>query len=317
MFIRKCCNFSEIRLIVGEKIIDRLDYVEDTKGNAGDRGRLIITNLRLLWHSMSSPRINLSIGYKCIQSINTKVVNSKLRGTTQALYMMTSSHNTRFEFIFTNLVPGNMRHFTSVMGVHKAYTSSKLYRELKLRGAVLHNKQLKILPLEQVYTTLYGVWNLSTDQGSLGTFIITNVRLVWFADMNEGFNISLPHLQIDSIKIRDSKFGIALVVISTEESGGYILGFRIDPPEKLQNLYKELLVQVDVAKEEDKYHSQNIMDDVEIEEPKGEISNDLTAYVADVSDKDRPPVYSVDLGLAIEKIKDGFDINKLWDVIST
>ncbi|KAI4466834.1 bardet-biedl syndrome protein 5 [Holotrichia oblita] len=324
--------YSEIRLIVGEKIIDRLDYVEDTKGNAGDRGRLIITNLRLLWHSMSSPRINLSIGYKCIQSINTKVVNSKLRGTTQALYMMTSSHNTRFEFIFTNLVPGNMRHFTSVMGVHKAYTSSKLYRELKLRGAVLHNKQLKILPLEQVYTTLYGVWNLSTDQGSLGTFIITNVRLVWFADMNEGFNISLPHLQIDSIKIRDSKFGIALVVISTEESGGYILGFRIDPPEKLQNLYKELLSLNTVysnnpiygveykwtsQKEEDKYHSQNIMDDVEIEEPKGEISNDLTAYVADVSDKDRPPVYSVDLGLAIEKIKDGFDINKLWDVIST
>ncbi|KAI4466836.1 bardet-biedl syndrome protein 5 [Holotrichia oblita] len=203
-------NFSEIRLIVGEKIIDRLDYVEDTKGNAGDRGRLIITNLRLLWHSMSSPRINLSIGYKCIQSINTKVVK---------------------------FIPGNMRHFTSVMGVHKAYTSSKLYRELKLRGAVLHNKQLKILPLEQVYTTLYGVWNLSTDQGSLGTFIITN---------------------------------------STS-------GRR--------------------KKEEDKYHSQNIMDDVEIEEPKGEISNDLTAYVADISDKDRPPVYSVDLGLAIEKLK--------------
>ncbi|KRT80859.1 hypothetical protein AMK59_5424, partial [Oryctes borbonicus] len=113
--------------------------------------------------------------------------------------MMTSSHGTRFEFIFTNLVPGNIRHFTSVMGVHKAYASSKLYRELKLRGAMLHNKQLKILPLEQVYRTLYGMWNLSTDQGSLGTFIITNVRLVWFADMNEGFNISLPHLQIESV----------------------------------------------------------------------------------------------------------------------
>lgn len=76
-----------------------------------------------------------------------------------------------------------------------------MYRELKLRGAVLNNKQLKILPLEQVYTTLCGVWNLSTDQGSLGTFIVTNVRLVWFAHMNEGFNISLPHLQIDSVSI--------------------------------------------------------------------------------------------------------------------
>lgn len=100
------------------------------------------------------------------------------------------------------------------MGVHKyvkntnyrlylyncrAYISSKLYRELKLRGAIIHNKQLKILPLEQVFSTLHGVWNLSSDQGSLGTFIVTNVRLIWFADMNEGFNISLPFLQINTV----------------------------------------------------------------------------------------------------------------------
>lgn len=78
--------------------------------------------------------------------------------------------------------------------------SSKLYRELKLRGAVVQNKQLKILPLEQVFTTLHGVWNLSSDQGSLGTLIISNVRIVWFADMNEGFNISLPYLQIESVR---------------------------------------------------------------------------------------------------------------------
>lgn len=77
--------------------------------------------------------------------------------------------------------------------------SSKLYRELKLRGAVVHNKQLKILPSEQVFSTTYGVWNLSSDQGSLGTFVATNVRLVWFADMNEAFNISLPYLQVESV----------------------------------------------------------------------------------------------------------------------
>jgi hypothetical protein len=46
----------------------------------------------------------------------------------------------------------------------RAYTSSKMYRELKLRGAIIHNKQLKILPLEQLYQTVPGVWNLSSDQ---------------------------------------------------------------------------------------------------------------------------------------------------------
>ena len=40
-----------------------------------------------------------------------------------------------------------------------------------------------------------GVWNLSSDQGNLGTFFITNVRLVWHANMAENFNVSIPYLQ--------------------------------------------------------------------------------------------------------------------------
>jgi len=48
-----------MKLRPGEKLIDRLDSIEDTKGNGGDRGRLIITNLRILWHSMTTPRVSL------------------------------------------------------------------------------------------------------------------------------------------------------------------------------------------------------------------------------------------------------------------
>ena len=43
----------------GEVLIDRLDSIEDTKGNAGDRGRILVTNLRLIWHSASMPRVSL------------------------------------------------------------------------------------------------------------------------------------------------------------------------------------------------------------------------------------------------------------------
>lgn len=71
-----------------------------------------------------------------------------------------------------------------------------MYRELKLRGAIIKHKQLQLLPLEQIIRTENGVWNLSSDQGNLGSFIITNIRIVWHADMNEHFNISLPYLQI-------------------------------------------------------------------------------------------------------------------------
>ncbi len=38
---------------------DALNDVEDTRGNNGKRGRLVATNLRLLFHLHSSMRINL------------------------------------------------------------------------------------------------------------------------------------------------------------------------------------------------------------------------------------------------------------------
>ena len=56
----------QMKMRPGEIMIDRLDSVEDTKGNNGDRGRLLVTNLRVIWHSHSMPRVNLSIGYNCV-----------------------------------------------------------------------------------------------------------------------------------------------------------------------------------------------------------------------------------------------------------
>ena len=55
----------------------------------------------------------------CIVSITTKAVKSKLRGVSDSLYILTKQQNTRFEFIFTYLVPGSPRLFQSIMSVHK------------------------------------------------------------------------------------------------------------------------------------------------------------------------------------------------------
>ena len=40
-----------------------------------------------------------------------------------------------------------------------------------------------------------------SDQGNLGTMIVTNVRVVWYANMNDLFNISTPYIQIASVFI--------------------------------------------------------------------------------------------------------------------
>jgi len=321
---------SQIKMRPGEKLIDHLDSIEDTKGNNGERGRLMVTNLRIIWHSKSLPRINLSVGFNCVINISTRSAESKLRGLTEALYILTRCNNTRFEFIFTNLVPDTPRLFTSVLAVHRAYETSKMYRDLKLRGALINNGSLRLLPLEEVYDKINGVWNLSSDQGNLGTFYVTNVRLVWHANINETFNVSIPYIQMRAVKVRDSKFGTALVVESLKNAGGYVLGFRIDPPEKLQEALKEIqsLYRVYSAnpifgvqyQTEEKMGSLNEVT-VEYQEDEIEITDEnntsdaFVAYYADGYKKtDAEPVFCPQLGLAIEKLKDGFTLESLWEV---
>merc|ERR1719281_2137507 len=201
---------------------------------------MIITNLRIIWTSAKSARSNLSIGLNCVSSVNIRLVNSKLRGNTQAMFVMTRFNQTRFEFIFTSLVKNSPRLFTTVTTVFKSYETTKLYRDLKLRGAIIRDKELVLLPHEQVYEKIGGIWNLSSDQGNLGTFIITNVRTVWFAVLAENFNVSVPYLQMKNINVRNSKFGQALVIETTASSGGYILGFRADPVEHLEEVYTQI-----------------------------------------------------------------------------
>lgn len=119
----------------------------------------------------------------------------------------------------------------------KSYNSTKLYRDLKLRTSIIQDKQLSLLPGEQIYSKYNGVWNLSAEQGNLGMYVITNVRIVWFAQLTETFNVSVPWVQVKCIRIRESKYGIALVIETSEFSGAYVLGFRV---EAVEQVYKEI-----------------------------------------------------------------------------
>eukprot|EP00753_Platysulcus_tardus_P008187 PLAT1577.1.p1 GENE.PLAT1577.1~~PLAT1577.1.p1 ORF type:complete len:346 (-),score=153.88 PLAT1577.1:76-1113(-) len=317
---------SQLEPRMSEVVIDELSSVEDTKGNNGERGTLIVTNLRLMWTSHRSTRTNLSIGYSCIVSVTIRTANSRLRGTTQALYLMTKHNGARYEFIFTSLVRSSPRLFTTVQAVFRAYETSKLYRDLKLRGAIIKDSELILLPKEEVYSRQTGVWNLSSDQGNLGTFFVTNVRLVWHANLASNFNVSMPYLQMKCLRIRESKFGPALVIETSPRSGGYVLGFRLDPVERLQSVFKEIaalykvfsvspIFGVDFLVEDkplplDERRVAREEDDVEIEETE---TDSMAAYFAEEhKDRDREPVFDATLGLAVESLGEGITIEKLW-----
>lgn len=352
----------------GEVAIDSINSVEDTKGisffslflsfslslslslsfcyfislnlflgNNGERGSLIITNLRIMWIAHANTRINLSIGLSCVASINIRKAKSKLRGPTQALCIL-AKFTSKFEFIFTSLVKQSPRLFTTVQAVHRAYETSKLYRDLKLRGSIVKDGDLILLPHEQIFTKVNGVWNLSSDQGNLGSFFLTNVRLVWHANLASNFNVSLPYMQIKSLRIRDSKFGFALVVETFARSGGYILGFRIDPKDKLEEVYKEILslhqvfstspiFGVDYSIESETPNIQQLLqprveEDIEITEEETHDVHAVAAYYVEGSsggDSDAVHhgeiVFDNRLGLSIEAMQPGITLDSLWRVV--
>lgn len=327
--IRFDVRLKDLNLRKGEFEIDHLQGVEDTKGNTGDKGELVVTNLRTIWVSSKRRNINLSIGYGAMVSINTRTANTRLRGQTQSLYIMTKFNGSRFEFIFTNLVSNSPRLFTTIQAVQRAYDASKMYRDLKLRGAIIADKELKLLPKEEVYNKVNGVWNLSSEQGNLGTFFITNVRVVWHANMAENFNVSIPYIQMKSVSVRDSKFGQALVVHTTHRSGGYILGFRVDPAEKLKEVFTEIeglhkvfsanpIFGVDFSVEERAGSLSSVSvpretDDVEIVND-GEAFKAYYAFGGEPGEK-REVVFCPELGLAIEKLPEGVTIEQLWNIV--
>ena len=133
--------------------------------------------------------------------------------------------------------------------------------------------------------------------------------------------------------MRESKFGMALVIESSEISGGYILGFRIDPLEKLQEIQKEIAslhklysttpifgVEYETRDEQTKpeetvQYTETVDDINEIDDNNYETHDAFAAYLAEGPQKDREIVFCRELGVAMEKIKEGFTLESLWSVL--
>ncbi|EFO18365.1 hypothetical protein LOAG_10131 [Loa loa] len=331
--IRFDVNPRLLHLIAGENLVDRIDDVEDTKGNCGDKGVLRITNLRLTWHAIAIPRINLSLGYNTISGVTTKMTKSRLRGQAESLYLLAHHANARYEFIFTCINPSQTKLFTTVIAIHRAYETSKLYREIKMRGALVNDEQhLRILPEEQQCDRYDGVWNLGNDQGTLGVMILTNIRIVWFATTNIRYNVSIPYLQLQNCRIRHSRFGLALVIETSAVNREYVLGFRIDPEERLKNAHRTICALQSAYITKPIFGVQYIREKPGTPQAVGDImklvdedvelddrplrSDAYAVYFSDgvVSGQVRPPVYSPELGVAIEQLKPGFTLTDLWNI---
>ncbi|KPA75724.1 hypothetical protein ABB37_08271 [Leptomonas pyrrhocoris] len=269
-----------------EHVYATFKNVEDTKGNGGHSGVLLVTNLRLLWWSTARSTLNLSIGYYCMQQVTAQETQSKMAGgTTESLTINAKFGASRFQFLFsvvhgpssaeggTSGGSGSSGHggsagqvntllthaeataqrtalaqkdaaaqrrlHATVHAVRSAYDSTRVYRELRVRGAVVQGGNVVLLPGEQVISRNAGITNVSKEEGVIGVFVATNIRVVWFAAA-ESFNVSVPYLQFTGLRSQQSRFGQTLVIETSSYAGNFVLGFRVDSDEKLKEMYTEI-----------------------------------------------------------------------------
>ncbi|KAL0237458.1 hypothetical protein PCE1_000855 [Barthelona sp. PCE] len=326
---------KQLQLRSGEKAIDVLSNIEDSKGNPGVFGTLFVTNLRLIWQSDVYARTNLSIGYKTMSQLKIDLVDSKLRGHTQALYILCRTTECNFQFIFTSIVPDSPRLFTTLQTVYRAFETSRAYRDLKLRGAIVKDGDLIVLPNEEILHHQSNVYNLASNQGNVGELYYSNVRVVWYASGTPNFNVSIPYVAISSIKIRNTRhFGKALVFTTDNSNGGYMIGFSVQPDSQLEAMHVELSKLWEIFAENPIFGVEytvstqpktieevtvpRVEDKVKIEDSENtKITDNFVAYFTLPRDDEeqRPVIKDANLGLAFEEPRENFTLEQLWNIV--
>lgn len=152
----------------------------------------------------------------------------------------------KLEFLFAARSDATPPLFAAAERVLRAYDGSRLYRDVKLRGALVVRGAPSLLPGETLISRHDDVWNLSGAAGAdAGVMTVTNVRVVWHAGFAENFSVSVPFVQLVRVALRDTRAGAALVLQTSQRSGGIFLGFRVDaadsaarPSRRLDALHK-------------------------------------------------------------------------------
>jgi len=325
----------QLKFRKGEKLIDNIPDIEDTKGNPDEGGTFKFTNLRLLWYSDTNSAINLSIGYDSITSFEVKANYSGSHGNSTLLNLRCKFNNSKFEFIFTSRSKESNRMGPLFQTIKQAYESTKLFRDIRMRGAIIQDKDIVLLPGEMVVNKYNGVWNLSSETSNVGTFVITNVRIVWYHSTSENFNASIPYIQIKSVKKKDSKAGPAVVVETFPQGGenkGYTIGFQSEQMSqimtelsKLHKLYFlnpyfgiENLLEERIGSRGDVDTKRGDEDIEVIESEYNERNHNIMNYMTSAAGKegDKEVVFSTELGLAIEKPPQGLNIEHLWKILN-
>ena len=228
----------------GEESFDTINHIEDSRANNGDIGTFIFTNLRLIWLNNSAPERNLSIGFDTIEELTEKEYESKIKGTTKAIFLKCKSGSQRFQFSFNSVSESCPNLYNALNNILKIYDSGRLYRDLKFKGKIMNfkEKKLDLLLDEEISTKYNNISFVSSDQNYIGTLITSNIRLVWFCNTIENYNLSIPWIQISSVNSQEKEdYGKILIIKAQKLFGGNSYPFFSYDQTTINNLINEVL----------------------------------------------------------------------------
>ncbi|XP_065567151.1 Bardet-Biedl syndrome 5 protein-like isoform X2 [Artemia franciscana] len=209
--IRFDISVLSLKPIDGETIICRRSRVEDSKGNTSISGVLMVTNLRIIWHSEKNTRSNISIGNGCVKVITSSMAERKNRetalGMNEVLYIVCRYGEAKFEFIFSSQYQTAIEIYQIAQETMSMYSRTSILRQVRLRSSSIFTDSLVLAPNEEIICFVEGTWNVTAEQGTLGTFYLTRRRAVWIALCNSVYNASIPymHVQRDEISTRNAQ----------------------------------------------------------------------------------------------------------------
>ncbi|XP_047103615.1 Bardet-Biedl syndrome 5 protein homolog [Schistocerca piceifrons] len=213
---------SGFALSFGESIRRSHKGIEVMDKFPGDLGTLLTTNFRVFWYSDTHAGRNISIGFEKVIAVGRRKIYSGEPDETQVLCLLTYDSPFHREYVFKNCNNlYDLDHIKVLLDIFRAYTSTRSYREVLNNCDLIEDGQLKVLPSEEIFACVDGVWNLNYVERPLGTFMLTNIRAVWFAYENETNNLSVPFLCVEKVNCVPTEYGEAFVVEVLEDNKPY------------------------------------------------------------------------------------------------
>lgn len=317
---------SKLKAIPGESNVAVLSRVEDMKAHPGQFGQGHVTNIRFIWYIQNTPTINASIGYNTIVSYKISNTFNQSNGNTENLFIRAKEGTKTYEFIFSvsRISSSVFKFFEKAL---KNYQTSTLYREQRLRSAIINNGSLNLIQNEQVVVQMDGVSNFSGEMAKIGTAIVTTMRFVWHSEIVSNFNVSIPLILLGPLKLSDSRrFGKCFYLKLYSNGARFLYGFTLKPEDKLIEFLKSFEKIRQSAAEHPKLtpplsievvdQKQEVPVNQYVEEEFHYDDIDQSLFYIPIEQSGEAPaqeiVFDKRLGLSIEKITNGDSITSKW-----